>query len=510
MATINLGAAIPDYQWWPFFFQPDDPGRVTLVNATTLRWTNPDGTVVTLSGTGFVFDGTVPIAGTVNGLLVQASGGATLLQATMAGYDLPTFYDYAFGRPGDTDASMGPNGYDFATYLRHGNDTVNGTDHADDIGGGRDLGNDVINALGGDDYIHGAPGSDTIKGGAGWDTLSYDDTFWDSSAYRGIVVNMGTHSLTDSWGATDTFSGIEEIEGSKFADVFNGGAGDDHFHGLRGNDTIKGGAGWDEVLYWKDAQLGGTRGIVVDFGAGTIKDGFGTTDKVSGIESVIGTQFADTFKGGAADEQFLGGGGVDVYNGGAGRDTVNFSWGHSSTGAVVDMSLASGQVLNDGLGNVETLVAIENLDGNDANDRLLGNAAANRLAGDVGDDTLSGRGGNDVLQGDEGQDTLTGGAGADEFYFDKREGHDPWGDQITDFVSGVDHFAIRFGDFAGMDGTVRFQNGTGAGGAGSWFYFNPATHALYWDADGTGGGAAIKVATLTGVNSLTAADILLV
>ena len=58
-----------------------------------------------------------------------------------------------------------------------------------------------------------------------------------------------------------------------------------------------------------------------------------------------------------------------------------------------------------------------------------------------------------------------------------------------------------------MTDVLQFRNGTSAGGTGSWFFFNAANDGLFWDADGTGSGAAVRVATMTGVNSLIAADI---
>ena len=250
------------------------------------------------------------------------------------------------------------------------------------------------------------------------------------------------------------------------------------------------------------------RAIAVDLTAGTIKDGWGNTDTVSGIESVIGTGKADSFIGSAGNDQFLGGDGADTYDGKGEKNTVNFSWPPAETGAVVNLALQSGQVLNDGFGNVETLVNIQRIDGNELNDNFQGNGLANELIGDLGNDTLNGKGGNDFLQGDAGQDILTGGGGADEFHYEKREGHDPWGDTITDFTSGSDHISFYVPDFAGqgMDATLRFANATHAAGPGSSFYFNSANHGLFWDADGTGAGAAVLVATLNNVNALQASD----
>ncbi len=166
-------------------------------------------------------------------------------------------------------------------------------------------------------------------------------------------------------------------------------------------------------------------------------------------------------------------------------------------------------MLNDGFGNVETLVSIERIDGNELADNFLGNSLSNDLIGDRGNDILNGKGGDDFIQGDAGQDVLTGGVGNDTFHYDRREGNDPWGDSITDFVSRSDKITIYTPDFAakGMDATLRFVNGTGAGGTGSWFYFDAASKGLFWDADGSGAGTAVLVATLNGVNALVASDI---
>ena len=70
-------------------------------------------------------------------------------------------------------------------------------------------------------------------------------------------------------------------------------------------------------------------------------------------------------------------------------------------------------------------------------------------------------------------------------------------DRITFDVSG----------FVGMDSTLQLLNGTAPRGTASWFCFNTANSKLFWDADGTGAGNAVLVATLTGVSVLQAGDI---
>jgi Ca2+-binding RTX toxin-like protein len=347
-------------------------------------------------------------------------------------------------------------------------------------------------------------------------------TFFDASAYRGANINLATGRALDSWGGTDQLSGIEELIGSHMADRFTGSDGDEYFTGLRGNDTINGGGGFDIVFYDRDVEFGGRLGVNVNLSTGTAADGWGNTDRLLSVEGAVGTARNDTFIGNTRDNYFAGGAGVDFFNGGLGRDMVDFANTSNTgfgSGVVVNLSLSTDQVRNDGFGNRETLISIEDLIGTYHNDRLTGNGLANRIEGDHGDDFISGGGGNDTLEGGGGADTLTGGTGSDVFVFDLDDGRGfmdasgqfgIFGDRITDFTSGSDQLMFITNDFAGMDTTLRFLNGTSAGGAGeSWFFFDTATDLLFWDRDGTGEEAAIRVATLAGVDSLTAADFLL-
>lgn len=519
MAVVTYtNAANSDLYYLPDLFEFDfsDPNlevdpvvSETQVSLSVMR--DPGLVTITVTGTGFTFyedpveGGGPPLTGIVESLTLEVNGQVWM---TMTGLtvELTDLDHFVFGwmrngfyRPGD--------GFDLFSLLLAGNDTINGSDNGDDIIGGRNTGNDLINAGGGSDYIKADAGNDTIFGGDGRDTYSLTETFWDGTAYRGAIVNLGTGVVTDSWGGTDTISSIERVRGSRMADRFIGSAEDEQFMGLRGNDTINGGGGDDWVRYDRDHEWGGMLAVNVNLATGLATDGWGNTDRLSNIEGVIGTAGNDVLIGNAADNTFAGGEGVDDIRGGAGRDTVDFWQDNVESGAVVNLARTSGQVRNDGFGNIETLSSIEDLWGTWRADSFTGNAANNSFYGDQGADTLSGGAGDDTLNGGAGRDRLVGGADADVFVFDSWDGSNPFGDTITDFVSGVDRLAFATGDFAGMDGTLRFQNGTSAGGSGqSWFFFNDATDRLFWDADGTGGAAAVWVATLTGVTSLTAAD----
>ncbi len=354
-----------------------------------------------------------------------------------------------------------------------GNDTLAGGGGNDSLFGGG--GNDTLKGEAGNDYLRGESGNDTIDGGADTDTVDYTDNGFDplGPSTQGVTVNLSTGTATDNWGGTDTLIGIENANGSNFADTITGdnnnnslsgfagndtlignagndgllggggndflegGAGNDFLRGDSGNDTISGGADSDTVDYTDNGfdPLGpGTQGVTVNLLTGTATDNWGGTDTLSGIESVTGSNLADTLtlsnvngtargrggndtlNGGTGNDSFFGGSGNDTINGGSGTDTVNYSddgldsAGAATQGATVNLSTGTA---TDSWGGSDTLSGIENVTGSNFNDTITGDNNANSLTGLSGNDTLNGGGGNDNLNGGAGNDTLDGGTGTD-------------------------------------------------------------------------------------------------
>ena len=519
MAVLTLtGFADTEQVWLPslFVLDPTDPTIILTATETTVTVTATSQYVqgpvtITVAGYGFTYfdDGSGeqgwPLSGYVESITLEVAR-QVWMTATELAIELPDLDHFMFGwerfgmfRPG--------NGFDFFSLMLGGDDTINGSDNGDDIIGGRNTGNDLINAGAGFDYISADAGNDTIYGGTEQDTYSLSESFFDGSAYRGAVVNLATGLATDCWGGADVLESIEEVRGSRLADRFIGSGNDEQFAGLRGNDAINGGGGFDIVRYDRDEEFGGQLGVTVDLALRQATDGWGNTDTLRAIEGAIGTARADSFIGDRADNYFSGGLGADTFQGGAGRDTVDFYMDFQSVGAVVNLGRATGQVRNDGHGNIESLAGIEDLWGTRFADSFIGDRWANFLFGDAGNDTLVGGGGNDTLEGSVGADRLTGGAGADSFQFSNRfSDGDPWGDTITDFVSGTDRLTFMVNDFAGM-AEAQFQIGTEAGSEGQgWFFFHDAADQLFWDADGIGGEEAVLVAYLNGVDVLVWSD----
>ena len=159
---------------------------------------------------------------------------------------------------------------------------------------------------------------------------------------------------------------------------------------------------------------------------------------------------------------------------------------------------------------------------------ITGNAGANSLTstgyddtldGGMGNDTMVGGAGNDTLLGGGGNDRVTGGTGADVFVFNTAPNAASNLDTITDFTSGTDRINLAKSVMAAL-GAVNsalsddaFWQGAGVvkgNDVSDRIVYNTSTGALYYDADGSGSGAAVQLAQLgTAAShplSLTAAD----
>jgi Ca2+-binding RTX toxin-like protein len=311
---------------------------------------------------------------------------------------------------------------------------------------------------------------EVITGTKGLDKVMFDD------GKAGINVNLATGAVVDSFGNKEKISGVEIIVGTSFADRITGSDAVDYLAGGDGNDTLFGGAGHDELYgaSGDDSLSGGTGsdflvggrgndilsgglgfdtadysdeaggGVSVDLQAGFAIDNYGDTDKLSSIERVRATDFADkltgsnganllegrggddmlasgggsdtiwaglgddTLDGGTGADMLTGGGGKDQIDGGTGTDTLDYSLDGGELGVSIDMTAG---VAKDSWGDVDTFRNVENATGTDVADAIAGNTRAN------------------VIDGRGGDDALTGGGGKDTFVFGVGHGND----RITDF-----------------------------------------------------------------------------
>jgi Ca2+-binding RTX toxin-like protein len=407
-----------------------------------------------------------------------------------------------------------------------GNDFISGDETFDPTSFG--IGDDVLSGQGGNDSIWGLSGNDRLSGGEGNDFLDGGPNFVDpSSPDRDHLV----FDVAPGAANADTVSGFVsaadtiEVDGEAFASIGSSGrfvAGDARF-AANASGTAQDAS--DRIVYntasgqlWYDADGdGGGEALLVATLDGA--PGLAATDIEvvngsvggGGGEHIVGTSGNDTLTGTEGDDTIEGLGGNDwinmgpdygddVVDGGTGSDTIDFR-PSGAPGIVADYG--TGTIVSSmgttSFSNVERVVATH------ADDHLIGASGAQNL---------SGVGGNDILEGRTGNDWLWGGGGNDTFVF--REHGSTNADNIGDFAAGLDTIALdnavmialgADGDFATGDG--RFTaNGSGtAQDGGDRVVYNTSTGQLYYDADGSGGGASQLIATLSGAPGLTATDI---
>jgi Ca2+-binding RTX toxin-like protein len=168
----------------------------------------------------------------------------------------------------------------------------------------------------------------------------------------------------------------------------------------------------------------------------------------------------------------------------------------SSSGYNVDLSAISQGTKGWSVSNTASTAV--RFDGSAFDDSLVGGVAKDTLSGGAGDDTLVGGGGGDVL---------TGGVGIDTF----RLGGDLKAATFTDFVSGVDVIELDNALFTVLttEGNLAldaFVNGTKAASESQVLVYDQAKGNLYYDADGSGPGAAVLIGVFTNQALLNAGD----
>lgn len=304
-----------------------------------------------------------------------------------------------------------------------GNDTLQGTDSADEIRGL--AGNDALSGGAGDDILDGGAGNDTLDGGAntgGWGDFA---AFFDAAT--GVTVDLTAGTASDGQGGTDTLSGIEGVQDTRFDDILKGNSGRNYFQMGAGDDSVDGQGGLDNVQY-----VGATAGVTINLRTGTATGSAIGSDKLSSIESASGSYFNDTitlgdFDGGGAsghagDDSLTGGTRNDNFWGGSGNDTINGGSGAGIDAALysqtdfdggtkaltnkgVNVNLKTGIAI-DNWGDTDTLIGIEFAGGSTLDDVLTGGNPANGAGATDGFEGFRGLGGNDSIDGGTGYDVV--------------------------------------------------------------------------------------------------------
>jgi Ca2+-binding RTX toxin-like protein len=432
-----------------------------------------------------------------------------------------------------------------------GNDTLVGGDGKDTLDGGE--GSNMLDGGTGDDTyeIHSASAVNTIFEAAGAAGGLKDTVRTSLSSYT-LTANVEQLVYTGAGSFTGTGNdGANSITGGAGSDSLSGGLGLDTLDGGLGDDVMVGGADSDTYIVDSlgDVTLEDVGGGLLDTvktslssytlhanvenltytGTGNFT-GNGNAEKnviTGGIgnDTLDGGANSDNLKGGLGDDSLVGGEGIDILDGGAGADTMDGGIGgdtfivDDSGDVILESLLATG-----GIDTVKTALAsytlqegLEKLTFTGVNGSTgYGNSAANTLTGFNGNDTLYGEGGNDSLIGGSGDDflyggagldQLTGGLGADRFMLDGPAGGSA--DKIMDFTAQLDKVGIRGSDYGlaagGLDPSLFSATGAATAAHGQ-FVYNSVTKTLYWDADGTGAGAAVVIGTFATSVTLSAAD----
>lgn len=361
-------------------------------------------------------------------------------------------------------------------------------------------GNDRIHGLGGNDHIDGSTGHDTLDGGLGNDTL---------------LGGSGNDSLNGS-------SGSDSMVGGSGNDIYVVNVSTDRVVEASTVstevDTVQSAVSWTLGAHLERLALTGSAAVN---GSGNALANLLSGNAAANVLS--GGAGHDTLSGGAGNDRLDGGTGNDSLVGGAGHDTyvVDAAGDRiaetSTVASEVDLVQSS---VNWTLGaNLERLAlagsGVIHATGNALANVLSGNAAANVLNGGAGHDALSGGAGNDWLVGGTGKDVLTGGAGLDAFRFLTTPSATLDVDRITDFVAADDRIDLDNAVYTALGptgtlGAAAFRTGTAAADASDRVVYDAASGQLFYDADGSGAGAAVLFATVTAHTAVTAGDFLIV
>ncbi|HYI48203.1 MAG TPA: hypothetical protein VEX35_07050, partial [Allosphingosinicella sp.] len=552
---INAATGTLTFATAPDFERPADADNDNVYEVIVAV---SDGLVQDMQSLSVRLNNIVESAAEGNFILGTAGNDVISASVTPSGQPFATTRDdVVFGNGGNDEIYGGP-----------GVDSLNGGSGNDILGGDED--NDLLDGGEGEDRLYGWTGEDVLRGGAGRDQLlgdDGDDTLEggaDDDELGGWLGNdildggAGADSL-NGWAGNDwyfvdnagdqvfeaagqgndrvfasvsyTLTANAEVElmttdfnpgtaainltGNERAQVIYGNDGANQLTGGGGGDAMVGLGGSDfffvndtrDVIY--EAAGGGSdrvfAGVSYTLTAGAEVEML-TTDFNPGTAAInlTGNALAQAIFGNAGANQLNGGGGADTLVGFGGDDWYFIVGGNEgvveSAGGGSDRIFAGVDYRLQAGSEVELLTT--DFNPGTAAINLTGNELANTIYGNAGDNVLDGKGGNDGLVGLGGADTFqfTTALGAGNVDF------------VYDFVHGTDKIALDdavFGAGIGTPGTFNanaFHVGTAAHDLDDRILYNSATGQLYFDADGSGAGAAIQFATLGTGLALSASD----
>ena len=385
---------------------------------------------------------------------------------------------------------------------------------------GNELGNyvtgnagaNLIDGGGGADQLWGRGGDDSYYVDAGDSVVEYAGDGYDivyarSSFALGVgmavevlatIDNLATTAINLSGNALDNYltgnAGANSLDGGGGSDTLWGREGDDSYFADMGDVVVEYAGQGNDILY-----AGASFALV----AGLSIEVLATADNAATAAiDLTGNELDNYVTGNAGANRLDGGTGADLLWGRQGDDSY-FVDGNDTVveyaGQGNDIVYArSSHTLSSGM-SVEVLGTADNtastaidLTGNELANYVTGNAGANVLNGGAGADQLYGRGGNDSF-------AFTSALGGGNV------------DLIADFVPSIDKIALEDAIFAGIGKPGSFNAnaffaGSAARDADDRIIYDRATGQLYYDADGSGAGAQILFAIVSGAPVISASD----
>lgn len=380
----------------------------------------------------------------------------------------------------------------------------------------------------GANLLNGLEGADVLIGLAGNDTYvvdrAEDQVLEAVGGGNDVIFTSVSYSLNSNQEietlSTQTHAGTQPIDlvgnqlnntlyGNNGTNLLNGVDGADTMIGLGGNDTYAIDNAGDLVV----EQVGGGDDFVFTSISHTLTNG----NEVETLSTVFhqgttaialgGNDYANHLIGNYGDNYLNGGGGADVMTGLYGNDLYVVDnagdqveeiedAGHDEVHTFVSYTLAANQAVETLSTAVQGGTGAIDLTGNNLNQFVYGNMGTN------------------VLNGGAGTDRLIGFGGADTFAFTTALGGTNI-DLIADMVSGSDKIALDDAIFTAIGGLGAlnpnaFVIGSAAADGTDRIIYNATTGALFYDADGTGAGAMVQFATLTGAPALAASDFVVI
>lgn len=374
--------------------------------------------------------------------------------------------------------------------------------------------------------------------------VQLDDASTAYLAHDGVNLNYD-FSNAFAGVADQSYAKYARFDGSNNADNVKGSSGTDYVTLREGDDTFFGGAGNDFIVGGQGADyLNGGQGndvFVINGFAGLLGNGEGKSS-TGGAQWVTG----DVIVGGAGiDKLMVSAGAINQNFGIVTLNDANFkSMEVVEIGTIVSALSADGSTVQKIKGETYLNAAKTEATGTgakfgesynnvtiDASDvtanglKFIGNGNDNTFIGTTKADIFISNGGHDTLTGSLGKDifhfgmihTMVANAAGTAYVDSMTALTSADSDTITDFTHGKDKIELGHDFFASFVtlGKITADNLVqGAGGgtltATSFLSFDSDTSILTYDADGSGAGAGVVIAELTGVTSLAASDFVIV